>query len=94
MTHHDKPEMAITERELSAMTGELDMPHKETFPGVRKTLDDFSANLAGKNFGRRGFLAGLGGVAVLGTVAACSSSKKSDKSSAPNSPAGDRKSVV
>lgn len=88
MTHHDKPEMAITEHELSAMTSELDMLHKETFPGVRQTLDDFSANLAGQGLGRRRFLAGLGGVAVLGTVAACSSSKKSDKSSAPNSPAG------
>ena len=28
------------------MTAELDMLHKETFPGVHKTLDEFSANLA------------------------------------------------
>jgi hypothetical protein len=76
-----QPEMAITERELSAMTAELDMLHKETFPGVRATLEDFSANLShlttSRDLGRRGFLAGVGGAVVLGAVAACSSSKSS-----------------
>lgn len=71
-------EMAISEGELNSMTAELDMLHKETFPGVRKTLDDFSANLVNlrtkENLGRRAFLGGIGGVALIGGVAACSSS--------------------
>jgi hypothetical protein len=83
-----RPEMAISEAELSAMTGELDMLHKETFPGVSKTLDEFSANLAevtrGRSTARRSFLIGVGGVAVLGGVAACSSSsKKTSTASTP-----------
>lgn len=101
MSRRNKPEeMAITEHELNAMTSELDMLHNETFPGVRKTLDEFSANLAhtaqsvastaqsvGRtSTGRRSFLAGIGGVALLGTVAACSSSKKDTKSSSPAAP--------
>ena len=79
------PEMAISEAELGSMTAELDMLHNETFPGVRKTLVDFSANLAGlaskKSAGRRTFLMGVGGAVMLGTVAACGSSKS--KSSGP-----------
>jgi len=70
--------MAISEHELNSMTSELDMLHQETFPSVRKTLDEFSANLADisrKSAGRRSFLMGMGGVVVLGGVAACSSSK-------------------
>lgn len=74
----EQSEIAITERELNAMTSELDMLHKETFPGVARTLDEFSANLAHlrskDGTARRSFLAGMGGVAVLGAVAACSSS--------------------
>lgn len=73
-----RDQIAITERELNAMTGELDTLHKETFPGVTKTLAEFNANLAHlrttEGTGRRNFLAGVGGVVVLGAVAACSSS--------------------
>ncbi len=90
MIRRNKPaEMAISERELSAMTAELDDLHQETFPGVRRTLADFSANishLASQHpTGRRAFLAGLGGAAVIGGVAACSSSSKS--STTPAAPA-------
>jgi hypothetical protein len=70
--------MAITEAELTSMTNDLDMLHRETFPGVHKTLDEFSANLARlsrKPAARRSFLLGLGGTVALGTIAACSSSK-------------------
>jgi len=70
-------EMAISERELYSMTTELDMLHNVTFPGVHKTLDEFSANLADmgrRSAGRRSFLTGMGSVVVLGGVAACSSS--------------------
>jgi hypothetical protein len=73
-------EMAISEAELSSMTSELDMLHKETFPGVHKTLDEFSANLAEisrKPAARRTFLLGMGGAVALGSIAACSSSKSS-----------------
>jgi hypothetical protein len=79
------PEMAISEAELSSMTSDLDMLHRETFPGVTKTLDDFSANIAHlvtkEPTGRRNFLAGVGGLLVVGTVAACSSSSKTPSSS-------------
>ena len=77
------PEMAISEAELSSMTAELDMLHKETFPGVHKTLDEFSANLAEltrKPAARRNFLLGMGGAVALGSIAACSSSKSSSSS--------------
>ena len=78
------PEMAISEHELNTMTAELDMLHNETFPGVRKTLDEFSANLAElsrKQAGRRAFLVGVGGTAAVATLAACSSSKSSKTAS-------------
>jgi len=74
------------------MTSELDMMHKETFSGVKKSLDDFSANLShlatGRATARRSFLLGAGGLAVLGGVAACSSSGggSSDKSSSSGTP--------
>lgn len=75
------PEMAISEAELDSMTTELDLLHSETFPGVRATLDDFSANLAGltskKPAGRRTFLMGIGGAVMLGGVAACGGSSTS-----------------
>jgi hypothetical protein len=88
--------MAISEHELNAMTSELDLLHGETFGGVAKTLDEFSANLAhisrGSSTGRRSFLVGAGGAAVLATVAACSSSGGSTKASgspaAPGSTTG------
>jgi len=73
-----RQQMAITERELTAMTGELDMLHKETFPSVAKSLDEFTANLShlrtSRHTARRSFLAGVGGAVVVGTIAACSSS--------------------
>jgi hypothetical protein len=83
-------EMAISEAELTSMTKDLDTLHNETFPGVRKTLEEFSANVhhvASKETGRRNFLFGVGGAVVLGTVAACSSSKpaSSTSSAAPGS---------
>jgi hypothetical protein len=86
-----KPEMAISEAELTSMTRQLDELHQETFPGVRKSLEDFSANLshlAGQHpTGRRSFLVGLGGLAVVGGVAACSSSSKAPATSTSSSAA-------
>ena len=90
MTKHENPnEIAISEHELDAMTAELDMLHKETFPGVQKTFSEVRANLAhlrtsaGHDAGRRTFLLGLGGAALVGGVAACSSSGGSGTTSAP-----------
>ena len=77
---NQREEMAISEAELNGMTRELDMLHKETFPGVKQALEDFSANLAhvrsSDGLGRRAFLGGLGGAVVIGGLAACSSSSK------------------
>ncbi|MDP9116136.1 MAG: ferritin-like domain-containing protein [Actinomycetota bacterium] len=91
MTRNRKtPQMAISEAELNSMTAELDMLHKETFPGVHKTLDEFSANLAHLNrkpAARRTFLLGMGGAVAVGTLAACSSSKTSTGSTPASSSA-------
>ncbi|WP_026422149.1 ferritin-like domain-containing protein [Actinokineospora inagensis] len=89
MSTDKRPEMQISERELTAMTKDLDELHESSFPTVRKLLDEFSANLAhltrGRAAGRRGFLMGIGGVTTLGVAAACSSnsSSSSSTSSAP-----------
>jgi Ferritin-like domain len=83
--NNKRPQMAISEAELDSMTNELDSLHQATFPQVRKTLDEFSTNISNfattKSTGRRTFLMGLGGVAIVGGVAACSSSKGSSNSS-------------
>ena len=80
MNSDKRPEMAISEAELSSMTAELDMLHKETFPSVKTSLAEFSENLShlrtGRSTARRSFLLGAGGLAVVGGVAACSSSGK------------------
>ena len=88
------PEMAISERELRAMTQELDDLHETTFPLVRKTLSDFSANMAhvvSKPSNRRTFFLGTAGAITLGAAVACSSgtSTSSSSSSAPASPTAD-----
>ena len=71
MTRNRKtPRWRSARRELNSMTAELDMLHKETFPGVHKTLDEFSANLAhltaSRPHGVR-FLLGMGGAVAVGT---------------------------
>jgi hypothetical protein len=87
--------MAISEQQLAAMTGELDTLHQETFPQVRRELDEHAANLAREGvrtrqldraLGRRGFLAGIGGVAALGALAACGSSTTGGSSSPTSNP--------
>ncbi|MCW2494791.1 ferritin-like domain-containing protein [Jatrophihabitans sp.] len=96
MTTNDKRphEMAISEAELSSMTRELDTMHNDSFSGVKKSLEDFSANLShlatGKATARRSFLLGAGGLAVVGGVAACSSSGggSNSASSTSSSPTG------
>ena len=95
MTNRD--ELAISEHELGAMTTELDMLHKETFPAVQKTFGDLRANLShlrsttGRDTGRRTFLLGVGGAALVGGVAACSSS---GGTSAPPATAGGNASAM
>ena len=84
-------EMAISERELSALTRELDDLHESTFPQVRKTLDELTANLGHvvtKPSTRRGFFLGAAGAVALGAAAACSGggSSGAPKSSVPAPP--------
>ncbi|MGH3867299.1 MAG: ferritin-like domain-containing protein [Pseudonocardiaceae bacterium] len=84
-------EMAISERELSQLTCELDELHESTFPGVRQALDELAANLGQvtrQPSTRRGFFLGAAGVVALGAAAACSSGSSGAPSSAtPSSPA-------
>lgn len=72
-----RPEpMQISEHQLSSMTRELDTMHNESFPGVRRALDEFTANLVSVVRGRptrRGILLGAAGAAGLGALAACGS---------------------
>ena len=102
MRDKNRDEIAISEAELASMTRELDTMHKESFPGVRKSLGEFSANLAhlnsGRSTARRSFLFGAGGLAVVGGVAACSSSGGSkaisSSSAAGSTPAGSSSSAA
>jgi hypothetical protein len=87
-------EMAISERELSAMTRELDDLHESTFPQVRKALDELTANLGHvvrQPSTRRGFFLGAAGAVALGAAAACSNGPSGapspSKSAVPTSPA-------
>lgn len=80
-------EMAISERELSQMTRELEELHESTFPQVRKTLEELTTSLGhvvSQPSTRRGFFLGAAGAAALGAAAACSGGSSS--SSAPAAP--------
>ncbi len=87
-------EMAISERELSAMTRELEDVHESTFPQVHKALDELTTNLGHMVHNpstRRGFFLGAAGAVALGAAAACSNGPLSAPRSAvppvPTSPA-------
>lgn len=87
-------EMAISERELSQMTRELDELHESTFPQVRKALDELAANLGHvvrQPSTRRSFFLGAAGAVALGAAAACSSgpsgAPSSSSSATPSSTA-------
>jgi rubrerythrin len=69
--------MQITERELRAMTRDLDELHESTFPEVRKTLADFVPS-------RRAVLLGAAGVATLGGLPACA--RKNNNAVSPAAP--------
>ena len=69
-------EMAISERELSQLTRELDELHESTFPQACKAIDELAANFATvvrQPSTRRGFFLGAAGAVALGAAAACSS---------------------
>lgn len=88
MTRAPEP-MQISEHQLNAMTRELDDLHNDTFPGVRRTLAEFTANLVGKAqapTSRRGLLLGAAGLGTLGALAACGS-KDDDSTSSTATPA-------
>jgi hypothetical protein len=68
--------MQISESQLRSMTRELDDMHNETFPGVRKSLDEFTANLVS----RRRMLFGAAGLVAVGALAACGDSDNTSSS--------------
>lgn len=79
-----RAEMAISERQLSQMTRELDGLHESTFPQVRKTLDQLASNLGQvmrQPSTRRSFFLGAAGAVALGTAAACSSGQSGPSAS-------------
>ncbi|MGH3669022.1 MAG: ferritin-like domain-containing protein [Pseudonocardiaceae bacterium] len=83
-------EMAISERELSQMTRELEELHESTFPQVRKTLDELTSSLSHvvrQPSTRRGFFLGAAGAAALGAAAACSGGSSNSSAPAPAPPA-------
>lgn len=83
--------MQISEHELRAMTRDLEDLHESTFPQVRKTLDEFAANMVSvvkRPSTRRVFLLGTAGAAAVGAAVACSSGGTSTATSAAPSGTG------
>jgi hypothetical protein len=96
-----RAEMAISERELSQLTRELDDLHESTFPQVRKTLDELTTNLGhvvSKPSTRRGFFLGAAGAVALGAAAACSNGQTAapgtSSSAEPSTPAAPAETYV
>lgn len=84
-----RAEMAISERELSQLTRDLDELHESTFPQVRKTIDEMAANLGNvvrQPSTRRGFFLGAAGAVALGAAAACSSGSSNSGAPASTTP--------
>jgi hypothetical protein len=88
-----RAEMAISERELSQLTRDLDELHESTFPQVRKAIDEMAVNLGNvvrQPSTRRNFFLGAAGAVALGAAAACSSGSSGtgrSSSTAPSTPA-------
>ena len=90
-----RAEMAISERELAQLTGELDELHESTFPQVREALEEWGANLSSvvrQPSTRRSFFLGAAGAVALGAAAACSGGSPSTvtTSSTPAAPPAPR----
>ncbi|MBV8539949.1 MAG: ferritin-like domain-containing protein [Pseudonocardiales bacterium] len=88
-----RAEMAVSERELSEMTRELDELHESTFPQVRALIDEMAVSLgrvARVASTRRGFVVGAAGAVAFGAVAACSSGSSGAPSSSPAATPGAR----
>ncbi len=83
-------EMQISERELAALTTDLDEAHHATMPLMRDAIAELSAQLrdatSGRSVNRRSFL--IAGTAAGGALAlaACGSSGSSSSSSATTAP--------
>jgi hypothetical protein len=93
--------MAISERELSQMTRELEELHESSFPPLRKAIDELAGavgQVVGQPSTRRSFFWGAAGAVALGTAAACSGGPSSPSGAAPAGPArtytGDMKVVA
>ncbi|MDQ1712596.1 MAG: hypothetical protein QOE45_2046 [Frankiaceae bacterium] len=69
----------MNDRELRAMTAQMNEMHAETFPALREAMDDLGSGLRRRlreegGFSRRGFLVGGGTLAGAVALAACSKS--------------------
>jgi hypothetical protein len=88
----------VNERELRAMTAQMNDMHAETFPALREAMDDLGSGLRQRlrderGASRRGFLIGGAGLAGAVALAACSkrtagSPLASGTPSSPGSAAG------
>lgn len=93
MSHHDESGMAISERELTSMTHDLDELHQESMTEVHDnmaSLTDRLATAVRSQASRRTFLLGSLAVAGAGALAACGSSSGGSPSSGTSttSPSG------
>jgi hypothetical protein len=80
--------MPVTERELAAMTADLDEMHHATLPAMRQGVADFAHDLQRATVAsRRRFLVGSGAVMGAALLAACSKSSSvvAPPTSAPGS---------
>jgi len=82
----DRDPIEISERELVAMTGELDDMHHDALPKMYESVAEWAelgkARVGQTRASRRGFLTGSG-LALGGVIlAACGSSKKSTSTTA------------
>ncbi len=89
--HKPKPEIAISDHELLALTKSMDdLHHDQSLPALKQAVDEWQESLAEEGASRRGtsrrnFLLGAGGLmATGGLLAACGTSvaKKPTRSSA------------
>ena len=76
MTDKSESEMQITERELRAMTRDLDEMHHATLPKMQAAVAELRE---GRGTSRRGFLFGAAGLTAGALIVAACGSDKSDK---------------
>jgi hypothetical protein len=80
----------VNERELRAMTAQMNEMHEETFPQLREAMNDLGSGLRRRvreeSASRRGFL--VGGGTLFGAVALAACGMSGDKGSGPTTAPG------